>query len=469
MLSQQPNFYSVFQPSDSNIDEIDFSESNCDQTSTITSIVLTTEEIYHVLSNLDENKATGPDKIPAALLKNCASSISKSLCELFNKSLASDNLPDEWKLSHIIPIPKKCPNDEVTNYRPISLLSVVSKVLERCIYNQLILHVSSQLHHLQFGFLRDKSTTSQLLHVINEINKALENREQIYSIYLDFAKAFDEVDHILLSKKLRNFGITGKILNWFNNYLSNRLQKVTVLGSTPQPLPILSGVPQGSILGALLFLVLVNDLPDSISRRSSVALFADDTKCYRSVTRVSDCEILPSDLHNLVQWCSNWKMDLNLSKCAVSHMSRNRQPIHYDYELLGHSIKVVDAQKDLGVVLSSDLKWNKHVDITSSKAKRMLGFNRRVAMNINDFQVGKVLYLSLVRGLFAYASQVWSPQTVSNIAKIEKVQRRATKFILSLPYKTEISYKERLQTIHILPVCYWQEYLIWTWYISTNA
>ena len=206
-------FYSVFQPSDSNIDEIDFSESNCDQTSTIASIVLTTEEIYHVLSNLDENKATGPDKIPAALLKNCASSISKSLCELFNKSLASGKLPDEWKLSHIIPIPKKCPNDEVTNYRPISLLSVVSKVLERCIYNQLIVHVSSQLHHLQFGFLRDRSTTSQLLHVINEINKALENREQIDSIYLDFAKAFDKVDHILLLKKLRNFGKTGKLLN----------------------------------------------------------------------------------------------------------------------------------------------------------------------------------------------------------------------------------------------------------------
>ena len=170
------------------------------------------------------------------------------------------------------------------------------------------------------------------------------------------------------------------------------MQKVKVLGSTSQPLPILSGVPQGSILGPLLFLVFVNDLPDSISRQSSVALFADDTKCYRSVTRVSDCEILQSDLHNLVQWCSNWKMDLNLSKCAVSQMPRNRQPIHYDYELLGHSIKVVDDQKDLGVVLSSDLKWNKHLDITSSKANRMLHFIRRVAMNINDFQVRKVLH-----------------------------------------------------------------------------
>ena len=212
---------------------------------------------------------------------SAASSISKSLCELFNKSLVSGKLPDEWKLSHIIPIPKKCPNDEVTNYRPISLLSVVSKVLERCIYNQLIVHVSSQLHHLQFGFLRGKSTTSQLLHVINEISKALENREQIDSIYLDFAKAFDKVDHILLLKKLRNFGITGKLLNWLNNYLSNRLQKVTVLGSTSQPLPILSGVPQGSILGPLLFLVFVNDLPDSISRQSSVALFADDTKWFQ--------------------------------------------------------------------------------------------------------------------------------------------------------------------------------------------
>ena len=351
--------------------------------------------------------------------------------------MASGKLPDEWKLSHIILIPKKCPNDEVTNYRPISLLSVVSKVRERCIYNQLIVHVSSQPHHLQFGFLRGKSTASQLLPVINEINKALENREQIDSICLDFGKAFDKVDHILLLKKLRNFEITGKLLNWFNNYLSNRLQKVTVLGSTSQPLPILSGVPQWSILGPLLFLVFANDLPDSISRQSSVALLADDTKCYRSVTRVSDCEILQSDLHTILfNGVPIGRWTLILVNVQLVTCPETVNPFIYDYELLGilkDSIKVVDAQKDLGVILSSDLKWNKHVDITSSKANRMLGFVRRVAMNINDFQVRKVLYLSLVRVLFAYPSQVWSPQTVSNIVKIETVQRRATKFILSLP------------------------------------
>ncbi|CAB3995716.1 Hypothetical predicted protein [Paramuricea clavata] len=233
---------------------------------TISDLTLTEGEVRYVLRNLDEEKATGPDKIPAVLLKNCAASIAPSLCELFNKSLSSGQLPSEWKLSNVCPIPKESPLHEVSNYRPISLLSLVSKVFERCIYNRLIDHISSKLNELQYGFQRGKFTTSQLLHVLHNIHKMLEKRCQVDTIYLDFAKAFDKVSHDLLLVKLHNFGIKGNLLRWFKNYLSGRFQRVTVHGVTSQPLPVLSGVPQGSILGPILFLIYVNDLPDSVSQ-----------------------------------------------------------------------------------------------------------------------------------------------------------------------------------------------------------
>ncbi|CAB4025727.1 Hypothetical predicted protein [Paramuricea clavata] len=227
---------------------------------TISDLTLTKGEVRYVLQNLDEEKATGPDNIPAVLLKNCAASIAPSLCELFNKSLSSGQLPPEWKLSNVCPIPKKSPLHEVSNYRPISLLLLVSKVFERCIYNRLTDHISSKLNELQHGFQRGKSTTSQLLHVLHNIHKMLEKRCQVDTIYLNFAKAFDKVSHDLLLVKFHN-GIKGNHLRWFKNYLSGRFQRLTVHGVTSQPFPILSGIPQGSIFGPILFLINVNDLP----------------------------------------------------------------------------------------------------------------------------------------------------------------------------------------------------------------
>ena len=176
-------------------------------------------EVLDVLHHLDVNKATGPDKIPAKLLKNCAPCISNSLCAIFNKCLHLGKLPAAWKVANIILIPKSGLPGEVSNYRPISLLPIVSKVMEHCVYNRLIEHISSQLYNLQHGFLKGKSTTSQLLEVLNEIGGMLDNRVQVDTIYLDFAKAFDRVDHHLLLKKLHLFGINGSLFCWFSDYL----------------------------------------------------------------------------------------------------------------------------------------------------------------------------------------------------------------------------------------------------------
>ena len=454
-------FYSVFKPSDA-VNENFFpfaSNEDASNPSTISDILLTVEEVNLVINKLDENKATGPDSIPALLLKNCAANISPSLCDLFNKSLFSGVVPSEWKLANISPIPKKSSVHDVSNYRPISLLSLVSKVFERCIYNRLIDHVHQQIYELQYGFLRGRSTTSQMLYICNELLDVLEKRGQVDVVYLDFAKAFDKVNHDLLLVKLYNFGIRGKLLRWLSNFLCGRFQRVTVLGATSEPLPVLSGVPQGSILGPLLFLIYVNDLPASVSQGTSMGMFADDTKCFRSIQSFQDGETLQSDMNTITRWCHDWRMELNKSKCAVLHITRSREPIITQYSVHNSPVNQTTSQKDLGMFITSDLKWNKQVQEVSCKANKMLGFVKRSSYDIHNQPVRKMLYLTLVRSQLAYGSQVWAPQTVNNILTLECIQRRATKFILSLPYHTDVSYKERLKIVDFLPITYWHEYL----------
>ena len=430
----------------------------------ISDINISPDDVQRALLSLDDNKATGPDKIPAKLFRCCAPYISSSLADLFNRSLTSGSVPAEWKVSNIIPIPKGGQKNEVSNYRPISLLPIVSKVLERCIYDQLINHVSSELHNLQYGFLRGKSTTSQLLKVLHEFGESLDKRIQTDVLYLDFAKAFDRVDHQLLLKKLSNFGVCGNLLSWFHNYLSDRHQKVTILGKTSRSIPVLSGVPQGSILGPLLFLVYVNDLPER-STTSSVALFADDTKCYHAIRTTDDAKALQCDLDGISQWCRTWRMNLNETKCGVLKVTRNLKPVQSSYHLnnanSANSTVICKrlVQKDLGVLITADLKWNQQVSAVCAKANRMLGFVKRSPIKMHDPRTRTTLYKTLVRSRFAYSSQVWSPQSVSLILEVEKIQRRATRFILSLPFRSETSYQERLLKTGLLPLSYWHEYL----------
>jgi hypothetical protein len=245
---------------------------------TMSEITLEPCEVRIVLNNLNPNKASGPDKISIRLLKECACSITPSLTYLFNKSLHTGDLPTEWKLSNIIPLHKKGDKNYVENCRSISLMCAGGKVLERCIYNRLVDHVRKLISDCQHGFVRGKSCTSQLLSMLERIGKNLDMGLQTDILYLDIAKAFD---HKLLLHKFHQFGITDKILNWFTSYRIGRQQRMLVHGATSYSLTVISGVPQGSILGPLLFLIHVNDLPPSVSSPSvDVSLFADDTKCF---------------------------------------------------------------------------------------------------------------------------------------------------------------------------------------------
>ena len=283
----------------------------------ITDIHVSSDDVRRILLSLDVNKATGPDRIPARLLQHCAPYISSSLSNLVNKSLNTGKVPSEWKISNITPIPKGGQKNEASNYRPISLLSIVSKVLERCIYNQLVNHLSNQLHNLQFRFLKGgKSTTSQLLQVLHKIGEKLDKGVQTDILYLDFTKAFDRADHQLLVKKLRKVGIGGNLLIWFENYLLDCHQQVTKVKYRNQCQSCQVFLKVQSLVYYYSLHVYVNDLLEN-TISSSVALFADDTKCYRAIRTTEDVKHLQCDLERINEWCWTWRMNLNQSKSGL--------------------------------------------------------------------------------------------------------------------------------------------------------
>ena len=240
------------------------------------------------------------------------------------------------------------------------------------------------------------------------------------------------------------------------DYLSGRRQRVVVNGATSSWAPVTSGVPQGSLLGPILFVIFINDLPDILPDETLAALYADDTKLCKSITSIGDCEILQQALTELDQWNRENNLDFNDSKCKVLTITRRKLPLTYAYHTNSKELSRVHKEKDLGVYINDNLSWHNHVDAITAKGNKMLGMLKRTCPLLTDTTVRRTLYLTLVKSQLSYATEVWSPPTIKMRSKVESVQRRATSWIMQVK-RGEVSYKQRLITLSLLPLCYDRE------------
>lgn len=315
---------------------------------------------------------------------------------------------------------KKGARTKSSNYRPVSLTSQIVKLLERIVYDNILstLIKNKCISCHQHGFQEKCSCVSQLLECLQDWTLNLDDSIQTDIIYLDFAKAFDTVPHERLLIKLKNSGIRGNALNWIRSFLGNRRQRVVLRNGVSSWLNVKSGVPQGSILGPLLFLVYVNDMPDNVS--STAKMFADDTKLYRQIKMFEDCHELQDDLNNLSAWSAKWLLRFNATKCVVLRIKLSFQ---YMYTLNGHALEAVSCQKDLGVNISDTLKPNEHIASIIKRANQRVGMVKRCFTNLSAEKV-KILYKSIIRPILEYASPTWNPNLKKDINALEAVQRR---------------------------------------------
>ena len=398
-------------------------------------------DIAKHLRNLDPNKSTGSDQISTRLLRECQDELVLPLKLLFNRSLQEGSVPALWKCANVTPIFKKGSKCEPSNYRPISLTSVVIKIFERILKDKITSFLDKHKLILasQHGFRNNRSCLTNLLEFYNYVFSNYDERIPSDIIYLDFSKAFDTVPHKRLLIKLKAHGIGAQLCSWIESWLSNRKQRVVINGEASDWLQVSSGVPQGSVLGPLLFLIYINDLDRGIT--SNISKFADDTKLGGKALTNGDCEVMQQDLDNLSSWSEKWLLKFNKDKCKVMHIGYNNEK--QIYKLQGQNLLKVDEEKDLGVIVKSNLKSGSQCLAASKKANTILGFIAR-NFECKTPDVITRLYTSLVRPHLEYAVQFWSPCYQKDEKKLESVQRRATKLI---PGFRSLPYEERLKRL----------------------
>jgi hypothetical protein len=363
---------------------------------------------------------------------------------LLRLSFESSTLPAAWKEANVTPIYKKGGRCEPGNYRPVSLTSIVCKLLESIVRDAVLGHLveNDLLSPAQHGFVPNKSCTTNLLECLDFITAQLVEGHLVDELLLDYEKAFDTVPHRGIVVKLDAYGVDGKIKSWISEFLSERRQRVVIDNHRSSWAKVTSGVPQGSVLGPLLFIIFINDLPDVV--KNLIKLYADDSKILAVVDDATGVSNLQKDLDGVVHWSASWGMRLNVKKCRVIHFGAKGPP-QYDYRVDQTVIESSDCERDLGVLVSADLKWKSQAEAAVGRANRILGSLRR-AFQHNSVDLWRMLYILYIRPHLEFAIPVWNPHRKDLVDRLEKVQARATKVPFCLRH---LNYEERLRAFGI--------------------
>ena len=393
---------------------------------TLSNVTTTPEDFKTTIKELKSTSATGPDGIPAILLLKCAEPISIAMSIFWNKSMEKSHIPPEsLKFSMIAPIHKGKTKSDPANYRPVALTSHFIKIYEKVLRNKITEHIESVngFNKNQHGFRKGRSCLTQLLAHHDNIINLLEEGGNVDVIYLDFAKAFDKVDHKIVLAKVQKLGIQGKLLQWINEFLTNRTQSVMVNGRLSSKRPVISGVPQGSVIGPLLFLVLISDI-DEKTLYSMIASFADDTRATKGIQIEDDAVDLQTDLFQIYQWSIDNNMEFNSLKFELLRYGKNKE-LKEETSYVSPEWNVIeekDQVKDLGITMSSDATFKAHINNIIESAKRTSAWIMRT-FKARDKLTMMTLYKSLVRPILEYASVLWNPTAKGDIQRIEEIQR----------------------------------------------
>ena len=424
----------------------------------LSDLSLSLSDVRSLLECCEDSSAMGADGIPSFLLYQCSNTLCTPVFELFNWILKNQHWPEIWKLAYVTPLHKSGAHNDIANYRPISILPKISLILERIMFDYIYPRIRHLIKLEQHGFMKMRSTVSQMIMYLDVVYSSRDTNSSAVSIYFDIRKAFDSVPHHKLLSKLVNFGFDSDFLQLFHSYLTNRFQCVKINRILSSPLSVTSGVPQGSVLGPLLFLLFVNDIAENVVN-SSYYLFADDLKIFST----SPDSLVQDDINSLLDWSNLNGLQFHPTKCKVLNFGSHDESAQF---LLGAEyLPFVNQIEDLGFIVSSSLSWKPHVESKLLKCNRIFGFLKRsIPISVSSSRK-LLLYKSLIVPILLYGAPAWTP-SLTILHQLELFQYKVFRWITNCS-----SYVSGLQSLKMLPVCYClvREDMVFLWKLCNGA